>query len=124
MAQPTQEQVLSLLTSMNNHGDLAVKLSSLKKVKDTLLSSQPTHDAKFFLYSIELQTSPDMLVCKYLFKAKMFPGMFMRMPDKAEALKQPKTHAPMFEIWVDVIWVTPYLLHYFSDSKEELKLEL
>ncbi|XP_022861050.1 mitochondrial import receptor subunit TOM6 homolog [Olea europaea var. sylvestris] len=54
----------------------------------------------------------------------MFPGMFMRKPDKAEALKQLKTHAAMFGVWVAVIRVTPYVLHYFSDSKEELKLEL
>ncbi|KAJ8747650.1 hypothetical protein K2173_012826 [Erythroxylum novogranatense] len=54
----------------------------------------------------------------------MFPGMFMRKPDKAEALKQLKAHAAMFGIWVAAIRVTPYILHYLYDSKDELKLEL
>lgn len=54
----------------------------------------------------------------------MFPGMFMRKPDKAAALKQLKSHVAMFGAWVVVIRVTPYVLHYFSDQKEELKLEL
>lgn len=54
--------------------------------------------------------------------AKMFPGMFMRKPDKEAALKQLKSHVAMFGVWVAVIRVTPYILHYFSD--DELKLEL
>ncbi|KAL6502523.1 protein translocation complex component [Orobanche hederae] len=54
----------------------------------------------------------------------MFPGMFMRKPDKAEALKQLKSHAAMFGVWVAVLRVTPYILHYFSDQNEELKLVL
>ncbi|CAK9161111.1 unnamed protein product [Ilex paraguariensis] len=45
-------------------------------------------------------------------------------PDKAVALKQLRTHVIMFGAWVAVIRVTPYVLHYFSDSKEELKLDL
>ncbi|KAI5661012.1 hypothetical protein M9H77_20335 [Catharanthus roseus] len=49
----------------------------------------------------------------------MFPGMFMRKPDKAEALKQLKTHAAMFGAWVVFIRLTPYVLHYFSDNTEE-----
>lgn len=52
----------------------------------------------------------------------MFPGMFMRKPDKEAALKQLKSHVAMFGVWVAVIRVTPYILHYFSD--DELKLEL
>lgn len=48
----------------------------------------------------------------------------MRKPDKAAALKQLKTHVALFGTWVAVIRVTPYILHYFSDSKEELMLEL
>ncbi|KAF1896818.1 hypothetical protein Lal_00034519 [Lupinus albus] len=32
----------------------------------------------------------------------MFPGMFMRKPDKAAALKQLKSHAAMFGTWV--VW--------------------
>ncbi|KAF4356818.1 hypothetical protein F8388_013960 [Cannabis sativa] len=35
----------------------------------------------------------------------MFPGMFMRKPDKAVALKQLKTHVLMFGSWVAVIRV-------------------
>ncbi|KAL3614151.1 protein translocation complex component [Castilleja foliolosa] len=54
----------------------------------------------------------------------MFPGMFMRKPDKAAALKQLKSHAAMFGVWVAVVRATPYILHYFTDQKEELKLEL
>nr|GLL28488.1 mitochondrial import receptor subunit TOM6 homolog [Ipomoea trifida]GMD02620.1 mitochondrial import receptor subunit TOM6 homolog [Ipomoea batatas]GMD05070.1 mitochondrial import receptor subunit TOM6 homolog [Ipomoea batatas]GMD07123.1 mitochondrial import receptor subunit TOM6 homolog [Ipomoea batatas]GMD08696.1 mitochondrial import receptor subunit TOM6 homolog [Ipomoea batatas] len=54
----------------------------------------------------------------------MFPGLFMRKPDKAAALKQLKSHAAMFGAWVVVIRVAPYILHYISDQKEELKLDL
>lgn len=50
--------------------------------------------------------------------------MFMRKPDKAAALKQLRTHAAMFGLWVAVIRVTPYILHILYDEKEELKLEL
>ncbi|CAI0548318.1 unnamed protein product [Linum tenue] len=54
----------------------------------------------------------------------MFPGMFMKKPDKAEAYKQLKVHAAMFTAWVAVIRISPYLLHYLSAAeKEELKLE-
>ncbi|KAG7035109.1 Mitochondrial import receptor subunit TOM6-like protein, partial [Cucurbita argyrosperma subsp. argyrosperma] len=30
----------------------------------------------------------------------MFPGMFMRKPDKAAALKQLRSHVAMFGVWV------------------------
>ncbi|MBA0751095.1 hypothetical protein Gogos_002460 [Gossypium gossypioides] len=53
----------------------------------------------------------------------MFPGMFMRKPDKAAALKQLKAHVAMFGVWVAVVRVTPYILHYLSDENEELKIE-
>ncbi|CAN8288452.1 unnamed protein product [Cochlearia groenlandica] len=53
----------------------------------------------------------------------MFPGMFMRKPDKAVALKQLRTHAALFGSWVVVVRVVPYVLSYFSDSKDELKIE-
>ncbi|CAN4107607.1 unnamed protein product [Withania somnifera] len=53
----------------------------------------------------------------------MFSGMFMRKPDKAAALKQLKTHVLLFGTWVAVIRVTPYILHYLLDQKEELKLD-
>jgi len=54
----------------------------------------------------------------------MFPGMFMRKPDKAVALKQLKSHVAMFGTWVLVIRVTPYILHFLNRENEELKLEL
>ncbi|KAM6541727.1 hypothetical protein CsatB_006174 [Cannabis sativa] len=54
----------------------------------------------------------------------MFPGMFMRKPDKAVALKQLKTHVLMFGSWVAVIRVTPYILHYLYGEKDELTLEI
>lgn len=47
----------------------------------------------------------------------------MKKPDKAEALKQLRSHVAMFGAWVVVLRVTPYVLHYLSDEKDELKLE-
>ncbi|KAM1135177.1 hypothetical protein ACFX14_044340 [Malus domestica] len=38
----SNDQALSLLATVNNHGDLAVKLSSLKQAKDHLLSLEPS----------------------------------------------------------------------------------
>ncbi|KAM1777752.1 hypothetical protein ACFX11_044369 [Malus domestica] len=38
----SNDQALSLLATVNNHGDLAVKLSSLKQAKDLLLSLEPS----------------------------------------------------------------------------------
>ncbi|KAL8487780.1 hypothetical protein ACS0TY_024198 [Phlomoides rotata] len=61
-----REQALSLLAAANNHGDLAVKLSSLKQAKDILLSVEPSQAAEFFPYLVELQSSPETLVRKYL----------------------------------------------------------
>ncbi|KAK4752121.1 hypothetical protein SAY87_020919 [Trapa incisa] len=55
--------------------------------------------------------------------ATMFSGMFMSKPDKEEALKQLRSHVTMFGIWVAAIRVAPYVLHYFCDEKEELKLD-
>ena len=53
----------------------------------------------------------------------MFSGMFMEKPDKAVALKQLRTHVALFGGWVMAIRAVPYVLSYFSDSKEELKLD-
>ncbi|KAL7585924.1 mitochondrial import receptor subunit TOM6 homolog [Lactuca sativa] len=53
----------------------------------------------------------------------MFPGMFMRKPDKEAALKQLRVHVAMFGSWVVAIRVAPYVLHYFSGSKDELVLD-
>ncbi|KAM5575185.1 hypothetical protein ABKV19_014231 [Rosa sericea] len=55
-------QALSLLAAVNNHGDLAVKLSSLKQAKDLLLSIDPSSAAELFPYLVELQSSPETLV--------------------------------------------------------------
>ncbi|XP_052179652.1 mitochondrial import receptor subunit TOM6 homolog [Diospyros lotus] len=54
----------------------------------------------------------------------MFASMFPRKPDKEVALKQLKSHVAMFGVWVSVVRVAPYILHYFSDQKDELKLDL
>ncbi|KAG5581654.1 hypothetical protein H5410_052281 [Solanum commersonii] len=40
-------------------------------------------------------------------------------PEKADALKQLGTHVALFGVWVAVIRITPYILNYFSDQKEE-----
>ncbi|XP_057973385.1 uncharacterized protein LOC131161564 isoform X2 [Malania oleifera] len=69
MAGASREQALSLLAAANNHGDLAVKLSSLKQVKDILASVEPTLAAELFPYLVELQTSPESLVRKSLIEA-------------------------------------------------------
>ncbi|XP_015902888.3 mitochondrial import receptor subunit TOM6 homolog [Ziziphus jujuba] len=53
----------------------------------------------------------------------MFPGMFIRKPDKEAALKQLRTHVAIFGAWVAVIRVTPYVLHYLYGEKDELRLE-
>ncbi|KAF5814362.1 putative mitochondrial import receptor subunit TOM6 [Helianthus annuus] len=54
----------------------------------------------------------------------MFPGMFMRKPDKEAALKQLRVHVALFGGWVAAIRVAPYVLHYFSGSKDELVLDI
>ncbi|KAK6130777.1 hypothetical protein DH2020_035488 [Rehmannia glutinosa] len=63
---PSREQALSLLAAANNHGNLTVKLSSLKQAKDILLSVEPSQAAELFPYLVELQYSPEILVRKYL----------------------------------------------------------
>ncbi|XP_042004850.1 uncharacterized protein LOC121753679 [Salvia splendens] len=65
-AAPARDQALSLLAAANNHGDLAVKLSSLKQAKDILFSIEPSQAAELFHYLAELQSSPETLVRKYL----------------------------------------------------------
>ncbi|XP_050124499.1 uncharacterized protein LOC126601784 isoform X3 [Malus sylvestris] len=61
-AASNNDQALSLLATVNNHGDLAVKLSSLKQAKDLLLSLEPSVAADVFPYLVELQSSPESLV--------------------------------------------------------------
>ncbi|KAK3021466.1 hypothetical protein RJ639_047638, partial [Escallonia herrerae] len=66
MAGPSREQALSLLAAANNHGDLAVKLSSLKQAKDILLAVEPSVAGELFPCLVELQSSPESLVRKAL----------------------------------------------------------
>ncbi|KAL5559889.1 hypothetical protein UlMin_036100 [Ulmus minor] len=66
MAGAPGDQALSLLAAANNHGDLAVKLSSLKQAKGILLSVDPSSAAELFPYLVELQSSPEALVRKAL----------------------------------------------------------
>lgn len=63
---PPREQALALLAAANNHGDLAVKLSSLKQAKDILLAAEPFQAAELFPFLVELQSSPESLVRKTL----------------------------------------------------------
>ncbi|KAG5541930.1 hypothetical protein RHGRI_021681 [Rhododendron griersonianum] len=69
MSGPSREQALALLAQANNHGDLAVKLSSLRQAKDILVSVEPSLAAELFPYLVELQYSPETLVRKSLVEA-------------------------------------------------------
>ncbi|XP_024972636.1 uncharacterized protein LOC112511296 isoform X5 [Cynara cardunculus var. scolymus] len=70
MAVSQREQALSLLAAANNHGDLAVKLSSLKQAKDIFLSADlALLAAELFPYLVELQSSHEALVRKTLVEA-------------------------------------------------------
>ncbi|KAI3860400.1 hypothetical protein MKX03_018196 [Papaver bracteatum] len=63
----SREQTLSLLSAVKNHGDLAVKLSSLRQAKDILLSVEPSSlVVELFPYIVELQGSNEVLVRKIL----------------------------------------------------------
>lgn len=66
MAGASRDQALALLAAANNHGDLAVKLSSLRQAKDILLAVHPSFAAELFPYLVELQSSPETLVRKSL----------------------------------------------------------
>ncbi|KAJ9674105.1 hypothetical protein PVL29_023574 [Vitis rotundifolia] len=69
MAGASRDQALALLAAANNHGDLAVKLSSLRQAKDILLAVHPSFAAELFPYLVELQSSPETLVRKSLIEA-------------------------------------------------------
>lgn len=77
---PAREQALLLLAAANNHGDLAVKLSSLKQAKDILLSVEPSQAAEIFPYLAELQFSPETLVRKYLLEWVFLTDKFLYSP--------------------------------------------
>ncbi|XP_071714228.1 uncharacterized protein [Rutidosis leptorrhynchoides] len=65
-----REQALSLLASANNHGDLAVKLSSLKQAIDIFLTADLSLLAsELFPYLVDLQSSHESLVRKTLVEA-------------------------------------------------------
>lgn len=66
MAGVLRERALSLLAAANNHGDLTVKISSLKQVKDIILSIEPSFAAELYSYLVELQSSPESLLRKLL----------------------------------------------------------
>jgi symplekin len=66
MAGAPRDQALALLAAANNHGDLAVKMSSLKQARDILLSVETSLAAELFPYLVELQSSPESLVRKLL----------------------------------------------------------
>ncbi|KAI3968277.1 hypothetical protein MKW92_034040, partial [Papaver armeniacum] len=60
-------QILSLLSAVKNHQDLAVKLSSLRQAKDILCSFEPSSVVvELFPYIVELQGSNEVLVRKIL----------------------------------------------------------
>ncbi|XP_030455092.2 uncharacterized protein LOC115676348 [Syzygium oleosum] len=62
----SRDQALSLLAAANNHGDLAVKLSSLRQARDILLSIDSSLASELLPYLAELQSSPEGLVRKSL----------------------------------------------------------
>ncbi|CAN4122440.1 unnamed protein product [Withania somnifera] len=75
MAGPIREQALPLLAAANNHGDLEVKLSSLKQLKDIMLAAEPSQVAELLSYLIDLQSSPEFLVRKCLIEVIEAVGM-------------------------------------------------
>ncbi|XXG49329.1 hypothetical protein AAC387_Pa02g3541 [Persea americana] len=54
----------------------------------------------------------------------MFLGAIPARPDKATAYKQLKAHLTLMGACVVAIRITPYILHYLTKEKEELKLHL
>lgn len=53
----------------------------------------------------------------------MFLGAIPRRPDKATAYKQLKVHLATVGAFVVVLRAVPYVLHFLSKEKEELKLD-
>ncbi|XP_060199139.1 uncharacterized protein LOC132627680 isoform X1 [Lycium barbarum] len=75
MAGTIREQALPLIAAANNHGDVAVKLSSLMQLKDILLSVEQSQVAELLPYLIDLQSSPETLVRKCLIEVIEAVGM-------------------------------------------------
>ncbi|KAF9608576.1 hypothetical protein IFM89_010008 [Coptis chinensis] len=84
MASPTREQAVSLLSAAKNHGDLAVKLSSLKQAKEILLSIQPSLAADLFPFILDLNTSSEFLVRKFLIE--LVEELSLKVMDQSPAL--------------------------------------
>lgn len=57
-------------------------------------------------------------------KRTMFLGGLPRRPDKETAYKQLKTHLSIMGAVIAAIRVTPYILHYLTQEKEVLRLDL
>ncbi|AAF24938.1 T22C5.2 [Arabidopsis thaliana] len=83
-AATARAQALSLLAAANNHGDLAVKLSSLRQVKEILLSLEPSLSAEIFPYLAELHLSREILVRKSLIE--IIEEVGLRMLDHSYVL--------------------------------------
>ncbi|XP_052201704.1 uncharacterized protein LOC127807704 isoform X2 [Diospyros lotus] len=66
MAGRLRGRALYLLSQVSNHGDLAVKLSSLKQAKDIMVAACPSLAPELFPCLAELQHSPEPLVRKSL----------------------------------------------------------
>ncbi|PIA51845.1 hypothetical protein AQUCO_01000020v1 [Aquilegia coerulea] len=75
MAGATREQGFSLLSAAKNHGDLAVKLSSLKQAKEILLSMDSSVASELFPLVVELQSSSEVLVRKFLVELAVDLGL-------------------------------------------------
>ncbi|KAF5195160.1 phosphatidylinositol 3- and 4-kinase family protein [Thalictrum thalictroides] len=75
MAGATREQAFALLSAANNHGDLAVKLSSLKQAKELLLYMDSSVASELFPLVVELQGSSEVLVRKFLVELAVELGL-------------------------------------------------
>ncbi|KAK4353272.1 hypothetical protein RND71_028790 [Anisodus tanguticus] len=114
MAGTIREQALLLLAAANNHGDVAVKLSSLKQLKDILLSVESSQVAELLPYLIDLQSSPESLVRKCLIEVIEAVGMkakehlLVLMPVLFTCLKDMSSMVfhrhGMVERWLEELW--------------------
>ncbi|KAK6940297.1 Symplekin C-terminal [Dillenia turbinata] len=75
MAGALRDQALSLLAAVNNHGDLAVKLSSFRQFGEILSSVNPSLASELFPYLVELQNSPESLVRRLLIEVMEDVGL-------------------------------------------------
>ncbi|TXG52605.1 hypothetical protein EZV62_021774 [Acer yangbiense] len=135
MAVASRDQALSLLAAANNHGDLVVKLSSLKQVKDILSSVDPSVAADLFPYLVELQSSPESLVRKLLIETIEDIGLkamehssilmpvllaFLRDGDSSVARRSIFHWRGKVERWLEELWT--WMLR-FKDAVFAIALE-